>query len=143
MFRTTSQSVLSTDRLGQTEAAGQSSSARLTVTSICLMILGTVALFALHAETASAQESKWAGQESIADNQSRKADASPMPSDSRTISISLVEAVRLALKQNPRLLAARLKALESKQTQKLYAPHFFPKPRSLWKNRRTGSIWPQ
>lgn len=63
MSRTTSQSVLSTDQLEQTEAPRQSFSAMLAVMLICLMVVGTAVLFALHPEVASAQERKWAGQE--------------------------------------------------------------------------------
>jgi outer membrane protein len=48
-------------------------------------------------------------------------------SDPNAISLTMHEAVRLALKQNPRLLAARLEALESKQTTKVVRSTFLPK----------------
>jgi outer membrane protein len=44
-----------------------------------------------------------------------------------SVSLSLHEAVKLALKQNPHLLAARLEALESKQTTKIIRSVFLPK----------------
>jgi outer membrane protein len=43
------------------------------------------------------------------------------------ISLTMHEAVRLALKQNPRLLAARIEALESKQSTKVARSVFLPK----------------
>jgi outer membrane protein len=51
----------------------------------------------------------------------------PDPSDPNAVSLTMHEAVKLALKQNPRLLAARLEALESKQTAKVARSVFLPK----------------
>jgi outer membrane protein TolC len=45
----------------------------------------------------------------------------------RTIQLSMRDAVRLALKQNPGLVAARLEALESKQETRLARSAFLPK----------------
>ena len=44
-----------------------------------------------------------------------------------TVSLSLHQAVQLGLKQNPRLLASRLEALESKQSTKIARSAFLPK----------------
>jgi outer membrane protein len=49
------------------------------------------------------------------------------PSFSRTIQLSMHDAVRLALKQNPRVIAARLQALESGQDTRLARSAFLPK----------------
>jgi outer membrane protein len=49
------------------------------------------------------------------------------PSLSRTIQLSMHDAVRLALKQNPRVIAARLEALESKQETRVARSAFLPK----------------
>ncbi len=43
------------------------------------------------------------------------------------VQLTMHEAVRLALKQNPRLLAARIEALESKQSTKIARSVFLPK----------------
>ena len=48
-------------------------------------------------------------------------------STSSPISLSLHQAVKLALEQNPQLIAARLEALESKQTTKIARSAFLPK----------------
>ena len=48
-------------------------------------------------------------------------------SDPNIVSLTMHEAVHLALKQNPRLIAARLEALESKQTTKVARSAFLPK----------------
>jgi outer membrane protein TolC len=48
-------------------------------------------------------------------------------SDPNAVSLTMHEAVKLALKQNPRLLAARLEALESRQTTKAARSTFLPK----------------
>jgi outer membrane protein len=44
-----------------------------------------------------------------------------------TVSLSLHQAVQLGLKQNPRLLASRIEALESKQSTKIARSAFLPK----------------
>jgi outer membrane protein len=49
------------------------------------------------------------------------------PSFARTIQLSMHDAVRLALKQNPRVIAARLEALESKQEARVAKSAFLPK----------------
>lgn len=51
----------------------------------------------------------------------------PGISDPNTVSLMMHEAVKLALKQNPRLVAARLEALESRQTTKVARSIFLPK----------------
>jgi outer membrane protein len=48
------------------------------------------------------------------------------PSVSKTIQLSMHEAVQLALKQNPRVIAARLEALESKQETRVARSAFLP-----------------
>jgi outer membrane protein len=48
-------------------------------------------------------------------------------SDRDTVSLTMHEAVRIALKQNPRLLAARIEALEVKQSAKVARSVFLPK----------------
>jgi outer membrane protein TolC len=51
----------------------------------------------------------------------------PGTSDPNTVSLTMHEAVKLALKQNPRVVAARLEALESRQTTKVARSTFLPK----------------
>jgi outer membrane protein len=53
--------------------------------------------------------------------------ATPEQSDPNIISLTMHEAVKIALQQNPRLLAARLEALESQQTTKVVRSGFLPK----------------
>jgi outer membrane protein TolC len=48
-------------------------------------------------------------------------------SNQDTVSLTMHEAVKLALKQNPRLLAARIEALESKQSAKVARSVYLPK----------------
>jgi outer membrane protein len=50
-----------------------------------------------------------------------------VPSDSTVVSLTMRDAVKLALKQNPRLLAVRLQALESRQTANISRSEFLPK----------------
>jgi outer membrane protein len=59
--------------------------------------------------------------------QERPADTSAMPQINTPVQLSLHEAVRLALKQSPDMLAARLEALESKQTSRVVRSIFLPK----------------
>jgi outer membrane protein len=49
------------------------------------------------------------------------------PSVSKTFQLSMHDAVQLALKQNPRVIAARLEALESKQETRVARSAFLPK----------------
>ena len=48
-------------------------------------------------------------------------------SNQDTVSLTMHEAVKIALKQNPRLLAARIEALEVKQSAKAARSVFLPK----------------
>ncbi len=50
-----------------------------------------------------------------------------IPHNQDTVSLTMHEAVKIALKQNPRLLAARIEALESKQSTKVARSVFLPK----------------
>jgi outer membrane protein len=59
--------------------------------------------------------------------QEQPAGASAIPQSNAPVQLSLHEAVRLALKQNPQLLAARLEALETKQTSRIARSAFLPK----------------
>jgi len=65
--------------------------------------------------------------EGIAASRDTAGSASAKLSISSSVPLSLHEAVKLALKQNPQLLAARLEALESKQTTKIIRSAFLPK----------------
>lgn len=64
--------------------------------------------------------SSMAAQQSV---ETKTDDSSP----SRTIQLSLREAVSLALKQNPQVIAARLESLESKQETRVAKSAFLPK----------------
>jgi outer membrane protein len=65
--------------------------------------------------------------EKMAAVQEQPAGSPAVPQANTPVQLSLHEAVRLALKQNPRLLAARLEALESKQTSRIVRSTFLPK----------------
>jgi outer membrane protein len=75
-------------------------------------------------QAAAAQENRSSGQQEITTRNDRSMGTENEPN---TLSLSVREAVKLALKQNPRLLAARLEALESHQTANISRSAFLPK----------------
>jgi outer membrane protein len=64
---------------------------------------------------------------SLALGQQNSGDQTTGPSFARTVQLSMHDAVLLALKQNPRVIAARLEALESKQETRVARSAFLPK----------------
>jgi outer membrane protein len=90
---------------------------------LCIFTLSGILPGMVHA-----QENVSAGvSEMAAASQHKPADTCATPSDSSAVLLSLHEAVRLALKQNPQLLAARVEALESRQTTRIARSAFLPK----------------
>jgi outer membrane protein len=88
----------------------------------------TFALSGLLPGMVHAQESMRAGVgEIFAAGQDQPGNPSAALPDGSAVMLSLHEAVRLALKQNPQLLAARVEALESKQTTRITRSAFLPK----------------
>lgn len=90
---------------------------------IVFAILLGLAIYCVSPELAQAQNSYRVG----AGEENAVTQDPTSPSRSTSVPLSLHEAVKLALKQNPRLLAARLEALESKQTTKITRSAFLPK----------------
>ena len=71
-----------------------------------------------------AQENRSSGQQ---ETTTQNAASTGTETDPNAVSLTIREAVKLALKQNPRLLAARLEALESLQTANVSRSEFLPK----------------
>jgi outer membrane protein len=102
-------------RIGMSHTAGRAALATiLSFASVCRPYTN---------QAAAAQENGSSGQQ-----ESTKNDASTgTETDPNTVSLTIREAVKLALKQNPRVLAARLEALESHQTANVSRSAFLPK----------------
>jgi outer membrane protein len=73
---------------------------------------------------AAAQENGSLGQQS---SSTKNGSPAGTETDPNIVSLTIHEAVKLALKQNPRLLASRLEALESHQTANVSRSAFLPK----------------
>jgi outer membrane protein TolC len=84
-------------------------------------------------QAAEARKSQFFTQQEVGEHSA----ASNAPeTDPNAISLTMREAVKLALKENPRLLAARLDALESRQTAKISRSEFLPKATLVLEEQR-------
>jgi outer membrane protein len=90
---------------------------------ITILLFGTVC-YPFMIQVAAAQENGASQPQSAT---TKKNGPTGTETDPDTVSLTIREAVKLALKQNPRLLAARLEALESHQTANISRSAFLPK----------------
>ena len=96
-------------------------------TPVLLLVEFALGLVVLSASAQTIQEHRASGPVSLSPEQGPSESTPDNASDPNTVALTMHEAVKLALQQNPRLLAARLDALESKQTTKVARSAFLPK----------------
>jgi outer membrane protein len=103
----------------------------ITLRVSCLLWLiladGLCGMAAVAQTIAEPQSSLSPAASAIQDPQSSSNQGSPESADGESLSLTMHEAVKLALRQNPRLLESRLQALESKQTANVARAALLPK----------------